>query len=353
MSHLLSSPTDRLLDLEAWVGQRSATFRFVLTDGVTGEQLGDLNPIRGASLSHDTSRTIKRQLSLSLGVSDTAAVNPITDRVAVYMVFASGSQYPLGRYMFTDTSKQLFTSGRLGNFALNDEMFLVDQQITTGVNGVGTNVMIVVQRVLDGLPISFTMEACPFSSAESWGPGIGRGQVIESLSVSGDYFSPWFGNDGLMHFIRTFDPATKVPDFDFDENHLVLRDGIVETSNLLTAPNRFVVVSNTATDPASAVTASADVPSTAPHSVANRGFVLASVLDLQLSNTAQAAAVAQGLAQRNTIFETTTLTTPPDPRHDSYNVIRWQEDLWLELGWSMQLVEGGTMTHLLRKSYGA
>jgi len=74
------------------------------------------------------------------------------------------------------------------------------------------------------------------------------------------------------------------------------------------------------------------------------------VLDLQLSDNSQAQAVAQGLVNRQTIFERVSLTTAPDPRHDSYNVIRWQGSNWLELGWSMALVEGGTMNHLLRRS---
>ena len=117
------------------------------------------------------------------------------------------------------------------------------------------------------------------------------------------------------------------------------------------APNRFVVVSNATQDPQQAAVGIADVPITAPNSFANRGFYIQKTYDLQLTNSAQAAAVAQNLAQRQTVFERTVLVTAPDPRHDSYNVIRYQGDNWLELGWTMQLVEGGTMGHMLRKSY--
>jgi hypothetical protein len=51
------------------------------------------------------------------------------------------------------------------------------------------------------------------------------------------------------------------------------------------------------------------------------------------------------------VFERVELSTPPDPRHDSHNVIRWQGENWLELAWSMPLVEGGEMRHVLRKAY--
>ena len=352
MSHELLTvlPKDPLLDLDPWVGQRSASFRFALVNGVTGERLGDITPIRGASLTHDTSRIIKRQLDLSLGVADTAAINGITDRVEVFMVFPSGVEYPLGRYMFTDFTRQKFTSGKLGRVALTDEMFLVDQQITAGINGVGFNVATVAQDVLAGLPITFTMEPSPFTSAEAWGIGTNRGAILESLSISGDWFSPYFGNDSQMHFIRTFEPAGRLPDLDFDNGNKVNRSSITETDDLLTAPNTFVVISNTGNSDTEIV-GIATVPPNDPHSVVNRGFVVAQVSDLQLSDASQAQAVAQGLANRQNIFERVSLTTAPDPRHDSYNVIRWQGSNWLELAWSMALVEGGTMNHVMRKSF--
>jgi len=349
---LTTFPHDDLLDLEPWVGQRQCTFRFDRINGVTGEILGELHPIRGASLTHDTTRTIKRQLSMELGVVDSASIDVISDRVLVFMVFPNGTEYPLGRYMFTDESKEVFTSGKLSSPALNDEMFLVDQQITKGVAGNGDPVMSVVQNVLNGLPISYQMEASAFTAVGSWTVGTGRGSMLEALAVQGDYFSPWFGNDGFMHWIRSFDPGDgRLPDFDFDDHKKVLRAGIVETSDLITAPNVFIVVSNVSDDTTNPVVGTASVPPSAPHSAVNRGFEIPETQDLQVANVSQANAVAQNLANRQTIFERVQLSTPPDPRHDSYNVIRWQGSLWLELAWSMSLVEGGAMGHLLRKVY--
>lgn len=354
MSHqqLTTFPHDPLLDLEPWVGQRQCTYRFERVNGVTGEVLGQLYPLRGATLTHDTTRTIKRQLSLNLGAVDSAVVEPLTDRILPFMVFPNGAEYPLGRYIFTDQSREVFTSGKLASMALNDEMFLVDQEIITGVNSLGRGIPVVVQEVLNTLPISYTMEASSFSSNSSWSIGTGRGALLEDLATQGDYFSPWFGNDSKMHWIRSFDPADgRLPDFDFDAHRTVLRQGIVETSDLLTAPNKFIVISNAPTDTTTQVVGIADIPPNAPHSFANRGFIIARTEDLQVLDANQAQAVAQNFANRQTIFERTTLSTPPDPRHGSYNTIRWQGDLWLELAWSMTLVEGGAMGHLLRKAY--
>jgi hypothetical protein len=350
---LTNFPHDPLLDLDPWVGQRSASFRFELVNGVTGQHLGDITPLRGASLTHNTSSMIKRRLNMPLGVADTAAVNSITDRINLFMTFPNGAEYPLGTYMWAADTRQVFTSGKLAQPALTDEMLLVDQQITTSISGVGQNVAIVIQNVLTGLPIAFDMEASPFTSAEAWGIGANRGSILESLSVSGDWFSPWFGNDSKMHFIRTFDPADQIPDFNFDAGNKVMRNSIVEDDDLLTAPNIIVVVSNSANNTSEPVVGIASVPPNAPHSVFNRGFDVPQVLTLQLFDTAQAQAVAQGLVNRQSVFSRVNLVTAPDPRHDSYNVIHWQGVNWIELAWSMALVEGGTMNHLLRRTLAA
>jgi hypothetical protein len=344
-------PRDPLLDLEPWVGQRQATYRFDLTNRLTGQNLGTLTPLRSASLTHDTSRLIKRQLSIDLGVADTAAVNAVTDLISVFMVFPTGAEYPLGRYMFTDASNLVTTAGRLGNLVLNDEMFLVDQELEEPIASEGSSAEALIEQVLAGLPIQYSLESSTFTVSGSWGTGTNRGQILEALSVQGDYFSPWFDNNGVLRFIRTFDPANEIPDLDWDQGNKVIRTNIVETSDILTAPNRFIVISNDSEDPNDEVTASADVPATAPHSIVNRGFVIAHVEDLQLADTTQATAVVNGLVNRMTVFERVGINTVPDPRHDSYNVIRWDGANWLELGWTMSMGEGRTMSHLLRKAY--
>lgn len=353
MAGLTLYPFDPLLDLPPWQGQRQCTFRFDWYNGITGEFLGQVHPVRSASLTHDTSRTIKRQLSLELGAHDTAAINASSDRIKPFMVFPNGQEYPLGTFLFTDNTRQVYTSGRLGNMVLNDEMFLVDQPLTAGISAVinGSSIDTLIAEVLDGLPIQYTLESSIYYTQESWSVGNGRGSILDSLCLSGDLFSPWFGNDSKLHFIRSFDPITKIPQFDFDSGNQVFRADIVESDNLLTAPNRFIVISNTASDTQSEVVGNAVVPANAPHSIQNRGFEITLVQTLQLQNVAQAQAAAQNLANRQTVYETVNLVTAPDPRHDSYDVIRWQGDLWLELSWSMALTEGGQMNHLLRKAY--
>jgi hypothetical protein len=79
--------------------------------------------------------------------------------------------------------------------------------------------------------------------------------------------------------------------------------------------------------------------------------VIPQVEDRQIGSVPQAVAIAENLAQRQLIFETIELETPPDPRHDSYDVFQFGGENWLEISWSMELIEGGTMTHIGRKAY--
>jgi hypothetical protein len=142
-----------------------------------------------------------------------------------------------------------------------------------------------------------------------------------------------------------------VPDLDFDTGSKVFQATVLRSSDVLIAPNRFVIVSNSSIDPNQVVVGTADIPPSAPNSFANRGFYITEVQDLQVVDLVQANAIARNLAERAIIFEKVAMTTAPDPRHDSYNVIKWQGELWLELAWSMKLIEGGDMTHVLRKGY--
>jgi hypothetical protein len=353
---LTTLPNNPSLDFNSGVGQRSVSYRFKLSNGVTGEQLGDITPLRNASLSHDTTNTIKRRLNLTLGIADADLVDPITARIEPFMVTADGREWPLGRYLFTDASYQEFTAGNLANLVLNDEMFKLDQQITSGLDasfGEDQGVTNFIVKVLTDLGVELEIERSQFETTQAWTAGTNRGSILEALALTGDYFSPWFGNDTKLHFVLAFDPISRIPDFDFDQGHKVLQASVIHTSDILVAPNRFVVISNSSVNPDVAVTGVVDSPPNSPNSFAKRGFYIPIVKDMQIATQEQAVAIARNLAQRLTIFERVQLVTPPDPRHDSYNVILWKGDLWLETAWSMTLAEGGTMTHSLRKGYTA
>src|SRR5262252_1771271 len=100
-------------DLLAGQGQLNYTFIFRLIDGASNRFIRNLTPLADQvpQLTHDTGQTIKRSVGLSLGVSDTAAVDTIKHRVLIYMQLADGTRFALGRFMFTDNTRIRSTGG--------------------------------------------------------------------------------------------------------------------------------------------------------------------------------------------------------------------------------------------------
>lgn len=348
---LTTTPTTTL-DLTEGVGQRSASYTFQLVDAVSGELLGYVHPIRDdATLTHDTGRTIKRDLRVQLAVSDTAAVNPLTDRLIPTMTIA-GITYPLGRYMFTDQTLAVSTGGDRSGNVLLDEMHLVDQQISEGFAPVlGGTVQSTVLDLLAGLPlVGIDVEPSPYQAVGAWPPGTTRGQILDALATQGDYMTPWLDHHGVFRMVRTVDPDTAAASIDLDAAG-VIRDTIQASSDLLSAPNRFVVVGNGSDALAAPIVGIYDVPPSAPYSIAQRGFAIPTTINMQVATIGQATAAARNLGIRASVFRHTDLDTPPDPRHDGYDVLVWQGVNWLELAWSMTLREGANMSHTLRRSF--
>lgn len=363
---LTSFAPDTLLDMPAYRGQRQATFRFLLYDFLTGQIIRELHPYKESTptLSHDTSRVIMRQLSgVFFNAADTAALNTVRNRVKVQMIFPGRAPYDLGTYLFADQLRAQSTGGLESTAPLVDSMFVVDQQITSSYSA-GTyaadgtiiqfrQVEQAIGEVLQGRPVTYTTEPSPFYSIGTWAAGTAAGSILNDLAVDGDYFAPWFDNTDVMRFVRAFDPATRVPDFDYDTNHVIDRGSIVLSDDLLSAPNQFVVISNGSVSGNNAVPIVGiyNVPASAPHSFANRGFIVPQIIDWQVDTAIQANAIASNIGQRQTLFQQATFTTIPDPRHDSYNIFRLNGENWLEISWSLPLKDGSEMTHVGRKAY--
>lgn len=353
-------------DLADYIGQRSSTFRFDVIDGITERNLGTITPLRDTipALAHDTTRTIKRTLTLALGKDDTAAINVITDRILPVMVFDDGEEYPLGKYMFSDVTRQRFTSGKLSDTSLVDESFIIDQPMekSFSVGSVsasddtgselrfGISVNVAMNRLLRDIDIPKEFEETNVAVIGDWAFGTSRMKVLEDLATQGGFFSPWIDNNGVLRLIVAFEPNDQEAQFDFDSSNTVKSESIAESDDLLTAPNRIIVVNNQAS--ALPVYGTYDIPSVAPHSIDNRGFVIADVRNMPVLSSVSANIVARNIGIRETVFERVTLSTAPDPRFDSYNVIKWDNEKWLELAWSMELIEGGNMQHTMRKAYG-
>lgn len=349
---LTKQPQNAALDLIDSIGIRSSTFKFMHYDGVSGEFIGEITPYVGsATLSHNTGQTVKRSLNLQLGIEDASVIDPIRDRIWVYMTI-NNVDWPLGKYMFTSDLQQVTSVGNLASVQLVDEMFRIDQPISSPFTSNDESIPNAVLRLIDELDVQVEIDPAVDASTQVSSPiGSTRGSILTTLSTQGGYFTPWMDNTGKFRMILAIDPETVVPDLDLDTEQRVFRDSITRDTDVLTAPNRFIVIGNGNTVNTAEVVGIYDVPSNAPHSIQNRGFVIPSVTDMQVSSVPAANAAARAIGVRSNITERINFSTPPDPRHDSYNVLIFEDEHWLELGWSMPLVEGGRMTHSCVRVY--
>lgn len=358
----------RYLDLAQYIGQVGASFRFDIVDAASGKTRGRISPLRDQppTLEHDSTSTISRKISnLTLGVEDAEWFRPLSDRLKLTMVLGDSerTEFPLGRYMVADDSSILYSQGTVVPLTFYDEMFIVDQELEEGFTARGEPADVAIRRMLQNVPIGIIEMQGPVGLRvyQSWGAGSGRGSAITDLATAGGYFQPWFDHENRMRFVTAFEPGDRLPDIDLDGPGRVYRETISFNSDLVTAPNRWIVRSNaqgmelgeegeekTELPPVFGIY---DVPSSAPFSITQRGFVIPKTVEAQVRTKNAAAIYARTLGQQRTIYERCTLTTPPDPRHDGYQVVRFNGENWLEIGWSMPLVSGGGMAHTLRRAY--
>lgn len=345
------------LDLAAGFGQRQIRYTFTLIDGQTGENLGRIHPIRSSppTLSHDSTSTISRRVQgIQLEPNDVALFRPLMDRVQIDMVVDGVGTYPLGRYLAADDIQTVSSGGNQRPLTLYDEMFIVDQPLEAGYDAQGKPVDVVILELLDGLNMREPrIESTHEVSTNSWGSGASRGSALNDLANLGGYFKPWFDHTNRLTFRAIVDPAKSVVDIDWDVKPRVIQDSITRKSEALDSPNRFIVVSNanSSTTSTAPMVGVYDVPATAPHSITARGFVVPKIVDVQVASASQAATYARTLGIQSTIAEVVECSTPVDPRHDSYQIVKFLGVHWLETAWSMTLVGNGEMTHTLRRAY--
>lgn len=376
----------RLPAWEQWRGQQVWGFRVAKYRAGTDEYLGELHPEEGGTVACDTSQAVTRSLKITLAPGDAEGWDPVEDRVRVWLVDAAGTEWPIGgRYMAVDDTAATDSAGTVRPLALADETWQLSHEIGRGFSAYAAagdssrqgrvqNVARVAERFLTRYMLfnpgaetgpsatprrpwrmPYRVDPSPYQSSAAWSGTSTGTSVMEALAVAGDYMRPWVDNMGTYRLLRTFDPADpgRVPDFDFDRDGWDADPVPAETTDLINAPNRYIVVANSGTGNSAAgpVVGTYDVPATAPWSIARRGYVVPKTETMPVETIPQAAAAARAIAQRQQVYRRVTIHTPPDPRHDAHQVVRWRGETWLQTAWSMPLTPGASMSHTLRRAY--
>jgi hypothetical protein len=354
------APTsDQILDLDG-VHRRADQFRFELCDRDL-RPIGELHPDREASVpvieNDSTNNTSRRLRSFRLHAAEADDVNPLTDRLRVYMVLQNGLEYRLGTFLWADANRPVRSWGQQHDADLVDLTYVLDQQSTQAFGWsrkweLASIVYFLVLRAgfehADVVKLGDEAHR-NLSAPMSWQPGTTWLQMLTDLGNLVGFAAPWFDRDGGLHFDQPPDPELDAPTVPaYGPAGRVVADSVVYSDDLIAAPNDFAVF-DSATEQIR--TGRYQLPATAPHSFANRGFRVGLVESVQgIGTQAQANKAALNLARtRSVAYEWLSFTSTLDPRHETFDVVSAFDQVWLETTWSMELRSGGAMAHTMRR----
>lgn len=352
------------------VGIRTEGVRFEVLDQDLN-LLGTLALDRTAvpQITNDVNRTIRRQINnlvvqpRPLSDQNTTRyyaedLSTLGSRLRPVWMLGTGEEYNLGIFLFGDDSKVLWSRGEPRDCIAVDQMVLLDQDLAVSV-GYPTDTVIsdALVEQADAIGIGTTRRIIEPSGtvlAEPIAWAAGRDtytRVFEGLCAAAGFLPPYFDNDGLLVCRAAPDLSTATPEFTYGYGTVVINGSAVKSSDILTAPNRYIAVSSSAQD--AAIVGVFDVPDAAPHSFANTGRRITRTISLQgLESVAAAyAAAAAEYARDSGTYTWLQFDTPVDPRHDTFNIFAFDSVNYREQAWSIQCKAGGLMHHDARGTY--
>jgi hypothetical protein len=337
-----------LLDLT--VSQRQLTFAWNILDRY-GNVIGQINPDNGQSVpsvSVNTGQAVMRQLDgLILTPSDSAALNPLTDRVQPVLVLPTGGTYSLGVFLFSAVSWSYPTWGAYYSGSMQDRSVELQADIGSAYNlPVGDEVFTHMQALagrsaLTGWNIDPT--GALIGSATSYTADTPILTILNDLAVMAGMYPVFVDNNGNPRLLNVGDANPNTP-LVYSEGVNIFADTLTRSSGLIGAPNRWIV--EDATGQNQTLLGIYDLPPEAPNSFAQLGYYVTASSSVSGLNTQdQVNAAAKALAVRENVYGTWSWSGPPDPRHDTFDDILLNGDTVTEISWTMQLSEGTPMTH--------
>ena len=354
----------QLLDLPAAIGQRAESVRFDLL-AADGSNLGTLTNVETEhppTITWDgTSSTQRTMNGLVIGPGDASSVDPIRHRIRPSWVLDTGDTYPLGIFMFSASSRQVDSWGADLSGSLYDQSVILNQGRESSLSiGDGAQIRPVIQQIIDEVGLTAYASIDPtlatVSTAIVYASGVTRGKILNDLCVAAGFFPWYFDNTGLLRLRAVPNPiSAAAPDLTFnaDSASRIIGGSVSTSTDLLTAPNRYIV--RGASTSAQEIVGYYDIPSTAPHSKENIGYVRSVTINNQAVTDGNAAVVAAQAAYATdfSTYDRAAFQTAPDPRADSYQVAAFLGANYIVQSWALPLTPGGPMDWKVKRNYGS
>lgn len=358
--------TNSILSLSGGLRQRIDCFRFDVVDH-TGSIIGDVHPMRSSNpgavgatsaveVTNDTTRTEFRTMTnFNLDANEATQINPASDWVRPALTLQNGATFPLGVFLFSDDTKPTRSWGSEVSATLADQMYILDQEIgrnisvNAGVNCVSRATQLAAEVIKS--PMLVTPSSSTVTAALGWNLSTTRLQIMIDLLNLASYYPPYFDNLGRMVLRPVVHPPFSSALPPYEAGTRIVKDSQIVADDLMRAPNRYVVYDSSANN--RVIVGTFDIPASAPNSYANRQFYVVksvSMQGLESVSQAQAAAMSQYHTDPDQ-YRTIEFDSTADPRHDTFDVVQYLGEQYLETGWALELRSGGRMKHRLRRLY--
>lgn len=314
-----------------------------------GDNVRLFTPEVAGTYSFDLTRDIPKTISGVVVPPDQWAVVDVRLDQLRCIMSVDGTDYPFGYFAFSELARQknvvvneAGVTSDLITTSLADRCLLLvrntgrAQSLIPGFDPADEMMTILGNS---GIPYSVAASANLAVNGVTWDGNTTDLAKVRELGTLAGHRPLWMDNDGVIRSVTSQVIDTEViPLADLQPTE----GSIAIVEKFLTAPNRVIISDNGSA--AYAVRGQWDAPASAPHSEANRGYVLARVEELQgLGSGAHAQNVAATLGEQYTA-RSLSAQIVPTPMLDGPQVVSYDGANWLVTGWSVDLAPGALMS---------
>lgn len=335
-----------LVELPAGTGHVASRIRWdVLSPDL--DVIGSVTPEQGRGQINvaTTANIVRTCRSFTLHANDARQLNPFRDRLRPRWEYEDGSRYNLGVFMLSSPVRRVGSLHTFMDATLLDQGWALDQPMTRSY-GLWANgsihaalVELAEEAGITQHEIAYTDETTAGGGPLNWPIGTIRLRIMRALCELAGFLPPYFDNDGTLVVRPPGDPnAGQQLTYRLDSTSRIFDGTVAERDNVVDAPNVYVVVG--LSPGRSEIVGRQEIDPRLPHSIPNRGGLeVPDVHRIQgVASTQQAQRIAQARAARDPFqLAAAEFSAAPDPRHDVFDLVEYDGDVWLEDRWTLTL----------------
>lgn len=321
--------------------------------------------VTSASITMDTTQQVMRTANITL--LEDGSINYLSDRIQPFaflqMPDGNFATFPLGVFLLSTPPRQTDTAQvitrQINGYDLTQ--YLVDMKTSDRYTiAAGTNYISAIQTLLSGAGITqmnLTATSLTLPTALDWAGGTAYIDIINQLLAAINYYNLWFDSSGVAQAQPYISPSMLPPGYTYqDDSNSVMSPEVNQNLDLFSVPNKWVLVVSQS-DTATITSTYTNSNPNSPTSTVNRGRTIVSYDDTSTApdQATNDALVAKLAYQDSQVYETEVFETLVMPMHEAFDVIQFSysvlgiSDKFNEIGWSMNLAAGATMSHTIQR----